>query len=570
MQATRTPRSLVPTAVLLVASFGAGTARAEEACPEATAAKLDPALSLEVQLRDATGFINAKRPEQAGPLLLALARSSGPSELRASAMTLLLEVLIGVGSPACEARIAPLLAELEPAICANTPANTPSCKELTGTARQVRLSLARREAEQSVKAADEATSKVSARQSYLAAGERYLTLWEVEHKPACLKGDAEPCSRADEVLYNAARAFQAGHDLTRARATWATLTDPTFHLHETELGMRAVYERGASFQATADYEEAATHYERFAKLQPKSEKAPSALLDATVLRLGLHQGRAAEANADAYARMFGAKRPVDTAKVGYALAATLAEQGEPAKAERRLRGVRAQLAKHTPELGPVADVLLAELLKRQGKPEKKIRELYERAAATDVQPLVPVYESDPKAFGKMLIAIGKARLALADELRDAALKLTVKKGDKDSLGAKREAVDKAEKAYQAVLAVQPAPPPVQVVEAGARVARLKGQLWAQAFLALGDEPSTQLLAEAKQANRMCVELGVKYEAQTPGSRACAAWLARHYPDEVRAAPALLHPPTLRGEPPTRTTPLGRDGEPQVVPLRPAD
>src|SRR4030095_11526729 len=113
---------------------------------------------------------------------------------------------------------------------------------------------------------------------------------------ACEDKQMTACERADEVLYNAAKAFQAARLIAKSIAVRKILIDPRYNLNNTELAKKSIYEIGGNYQAIAVYDEAAGWYEKYAAANPKAEKAPQALQDSVVIPLGL--GQEAEAMSD--------------------------------------------------------------------------------------------------------------------------------------------------------------------------------------------------------------------------------------------------------------------------------
>src|SRR6185295_8456119 len=123
--------------------------------------------------------------------------------------------------------------------------------------------------------------------------------------------------------YNGARAFQAARQIGKAIALREILVDPQYGTGE--LAKVALYEIGAMHQAIASYVEAADHYERFATAYPEDDKAPTALGDVVVLRLGLGQADAAAASAKRFRESYGGKLPQRAAQVAFAVVADQVE-----------------------------------------------------------------------------------------------------------------------------------------------------------------------------------------------------------------------------------------------------
>lgn len=561
-----TARRLLGLGAAVGLGLVSAAARAEDTCEATVERTLAPGASAEAVIREAEADLQAGRSSDAGGLLLALARREGPAAPRAKAALTLLELLTRSKRAPCIDAAATLAPDLASRICApfsGASAPPPACDELTRAAKDVGVSVARLSAEALVTRADKTPGREASRLLYREAGRRYERIWVETLREPCARGDRAGCARADEIVYNAARAFQAAHETARARELRALLFAKESGLADSTLGRRALYEQGGSFQATADYAEAADLYERFASAWPTNEQAPTALLDATVLRLGLHDAPRATADVERFVKTYAKKRPEDAAKALFAVASEAFVAGR--LAETQARASSALALAPPPDLVPQLELLVAESIRGQKKKlTPEARAAYQRAAGADPEKLIRrdlPEELSLRSLAKALIAVGRAKLALADERGAEALALQIPKGDKDALAKKRAAVEAAEKAYQGVVAIQPMPPPVQVVDAAARVARLRGQLWARAELAFGGEVGELHLAQAKASYKSCVEYGVKYQAETAGSRACAAWLAKHFPGELAAPVELAPAPRFRpGAPRERPAPLDRDGD----------
>lgn len=519
-------------------------ALADGACfPEPTAAA--PSGSAEDTFARARRAFEAKRFAEAGPLFEAVALEHPEQEVGIFAAQLSLECMNLVGTDSCFQRIGASTLKYRELYC--TGAGATKYEEACGVFQRITADVARHEAEQLVSRAD-ATRGEAARRKYVAAGDAYAAIWHGSYEAGCKAQRNEACARADEVLYNAARAYQAAHDLARASAMRATLIDPKNRLDETALGRKAVYELGGSMQAVGEYAKAADHYEQFAAASPKDEHAPGALSDAIVLRLSLGERDRAEKDADLFFRNYGAKKPAESAGVALAFAAEWDRAGEPAKVERHLSTHRAAIVKAMPDQAPYVDVLLANALRAQKK-TKAAHEVFDRVAKIDARRLTFPPEHDVvaiRALGRSITAIGDARLALADEDRDAAMKLVVKKGDAASYEAKSAAIAAVEKKYGRILELEPAPPPGPVVVAAGRVGRMRARFWAETHLALGASAGDVELERARAANAACVQLSVKLQRVEPEAERCGRWLERHFPDEIVKARGLP-PRFLRGD-----------------------
>lgn len=563
-------RRVAPIAVA-VATLGLTirTARGDERClsPAAPEQTAGPAQDVFARGRAALG---KDQLDEAATLLVFVATEHATSAVGVASASLSLDALsrrVSQGDDACLPAMRDLTVRYDALYCVGNAAKTND--DACSTFTRIRADIDRLGAEHLVRDAD-AEHGETARRLYLAAGVAYGAIWTASYEPACRAAKKEACARADEILFNAAKAFQAAHDHDHASAMRMTLLDPRNHLDETALASRAVYEQGAALFAIGEYAEAAEFYERFATRAPKEERAPAALSDAVLLRLTLGARDSAQRDADLFTKQYGGKKPGDVAAITVALATTDLENGDAARAAKSLEASRQLIEKARPDLAPQADVALGRALVATRRLDDA-RRAFRRAASVDVLRVArPDDDVAMRSLGRMLIAVGEAKLALADESRDAAMKSVVKKGDAASLAKKRAAIGVAEKQYAAILELQPLPPPGPVVAAAGRVARMRSRLWAEAYLALGDVAADPLLADAKAANVACVCMSAKFQYQDAGARACAHWLERHFPREFPRMLELAPKLGLVGDDTIpRARPLDEDSE-DVAPGAPND
>ena len=204
----------------------------------------------------------------------------------------------------------------------------------------------------------------------------YMAIWDGYGRAAC-EAKQPGCDRMEEVLYDAAKAFQAARLLAKAIAVRKILIDPHFNLHETEPARKAVYEIGANYQAIAVYDEAASYYEKFARESPSMENAAVALRDATVLRLGLgeeaRRSRTPTSSPGATAR----SKPAQAAQIAFAIGAHYVDREDWAQAKRRLTGAMRQIDRSaTLDVQIQAHALLgraSELNERTDQRRKRVR-----------------------------------------------------------------------------------------------------------------------------------------------------------------------------------------------------
>jgi tetratricopeptide (TPR) repeat protein len=479
-------------------------------------------------------------------------------------------------------------------------ANADQC----GVMSMIQRDLLRLDAEKHVKEADRAGPDAAA--AYEAGAVIYLQIWDRYGKAAC-EAKSAGCERMEEVLYNAARAYQGARRMDKSIVARQILIDPRYHLEHTDLAEKSVHEIGGIFHATAHYDEAATWYERYARESPAAEKSPEALLDSTVLRLGLGQVAQAQADADLYNKNYGSKRPGDSARVAFAMAMHRLEQADLPAAKRAFEGAMGQIDRNaTIDVQIQAHAALGRTLAQLGKlPQaaaeyEKVRASFRDPAAV-VQAIQRTFEGSlgDRALGKVLTAVGEAIYFFAEEKRRAAESIALPPftgtGQRDDLlayangpmktwlVARRAAISEAEKGYAAVLALQPMPPPRWVVPSAARVAGMHARLAAQirampfpkAWKKAGPSPwgatwdeirttyrtalieaSDPMLARAKAANRSCVDYAARYQWFDESARGCAEWLTRHFPAEYPRIDEIVDRPTHRYYAIDREVPLG--------------
>lgn len=559
-------------------------ARADEPCiPEPVASAL--AATLQAPLRAEADFAQARAALEAGELpkaavlLRRVAVQGADAAVGVHAMQLYLDALnrLGTaGAPACFDDLGRDVPSFIDLYCQEASRHVEARDVLV----RVRMDLQRLRAETLVRDAERGAPDPDA--AYQAAGDLNLELWTHHGEAACLAKQAR-CERMDEILYDAARAYQAARRPEEALSVRKRLLEPRYHLDGGELAQRTRYELGAHFQAIGAYDEAASWYEDFAGRSPKAAKALEALEDAVMLRLALGQMQRAITDADLFSKQYGAKSPARTARVAFAVAMTHLEREDLRGARRHLEGSMRQIDAHAAiDLQIRAHAALGRTLELLGDTpaaaaeHEKVRALYRDPFAV-VQRLRDLDESTQlRALGALLTAVGESLFFAAEQKRRAAeqLRRPAYAGASDDAGitayfghtlpewlkARRQALDEAEQAYGQILRLQPASPPRWTVAAAARVAAMYAELsdevrgapapktgksdealqrrWRRAAETFG-EP---LLQRAKGANRSCVDLSAKYAYQDSTSQACADWLSRHFPDEYPRMDELLPGP----------------------------
>ena len=240
--------------------------------------------------------------------------------------------------------------------------NAEQCGTLIGIQRDIE----RIRAEELVKAADKGGP--DAPKQYEKAAGSYLELWKKYGEAAC-ESKSPACGRSDEVLYNAARAFQAARLIAKSIAVRKILIDPKYGLEKRDTAVKAVYEIGGNYQAIAVYDEAASYYERYARESPAGERAAESLQDAVLLRLGLGQEKQALDDAELFEKSHGAKQPALSAQIAFAIGAHDAEHGDVQVAKKRLLASMRSIDRSAPlDVQIVAHALLGKVLAQTGDP----------------------------------------------------------------------------------------------------------------------------------------------------------------------------------------------------------
>ncbi len=364
--------------------------------------------------------------------------------------------------------------------------NAEQCGTLLGIQRDIE----RLRAEALIKAADAGGAEAS--KQFEKGAQAYLDLWKKYGEAPC-EAKQPACARNDEILYNAARAFQAARLIAKSIAVRKILIDPKYGLNNTELAKKAVYEIGGNYQAIAVYDEAANWYEKFAATSPGAEKAPEALSDATVLRLGLGQEDQAIKDADLFNKNFGTKKPAQTAAIAFAIGAHYIDREDWGEARKRLSSAMSQIDKNaTLDVQMQAHAMLGLVFTKLNSASNavgeynKVRGLYKDPAASAKK----ILESgDERKLAKALTAVGEAMFFFAEQRRkevdkirfpeykgagtreDVTKHLNTKVAD--WIKKKRPAIEDASNEYKKIVDMQPQPPPKWVIAAGSRV----GQMW---------------------------------------------------------------------------------------------
>lgn len=408
----------------------------------------------------------------------------------------------------------------------------------------------------------------------------FVATWEEKGRPLCEANDSG-CAASGIALSRAAASYVKAGQRNKAMMVRKIILDPRWHLDYTDYGKATAFDLADDYKEIAEYAEAASLYESAAKRFPKMERAPEALTDAVVLRLGLADLDAAVKDAETFLKFYGNTRRAEAAKIEYAIAATREERGESAEAKKMLQKSMASIDKNgdidvrLQAHGLLARVLATEKdLKGASAEFSVVRALFKdpQAFISEVERIDAEEQGRVRRIVRSLNALGEALFFEAEQKRAAvdAIRFPEYKGaaDMDSvkkhiqtkvadwLKKKREAIDAAEKAYQQVLAIEPSPPPRWTVAAAARVGMMWGKFVAEfraapipkdwkgtgnipgttisapetrkAYYEALDEASEPQKQTAKAAFETCSRVSVKFQWFDEYARSCRVWLEKNY------------------------------------------
>lgn len=486
--------------------------------------------------------------------------------------------------------------------------NKEQCDLLT----RIQCDVKRLKAEKMVEVAD--NGGADSLEKYKEAGDAYIDIWRTYGEQQLSAGGESQCGKMEEILYNAAQAYQAGRLLAKAISVRMLLLNPRYQMNETELAKKSLYQLGRNYQAIAVYDRAATFFMRYAEATKyKGEDADKAVSDAVVLNLGLGLEEEAIEAARSFNRNYGRRKPEQAAQIAFAVAAHYAEKEAWLEVKKRLSGQAMRLIDKQPALDVKvqAHALLAKANKEM-KIELPARREYGKVVALWKDPekaaaAVGVEGEDAatkqRRLGRALTSVGEALFYFAEKKRDKvnAVKFPAYKGPgyKDAvlkhintkvkawIDKKRPLVQDATKEYKKIVDLQPLPPPKWVIAGGARV----GEMWATfvkefraapipnamkqdpvvrtAYYGALDDASEPLKRIGKGAYQTCLEYSVTYQYFDEFSRQCEEWLAENYKnefhliDEFRGSPNRVNSVLLE-----RPNPLKADGTPMVITAEP--
>ncbi len=489
--------------------------------------------------------------------------------------------------------------------------NKEQCESLT----RIQFDIMRLKAQKLVEKGDSLSDKGNYKEgldTYKKGAEAYLDLWRTYCEQPLSKGEKpKQCEKADEIVYNMARAYQAARLLAKAIQVRLTiLLNKTYGLQDSPLAKKALYEVGGNYQAIAVYDKASEFFERYCEATAfKGEFADQALSDAVVLRLGIGHDEQAIKDANNFNKYYGAKKPTQTAQIAFAIAAHYGEKKDWGNVEKRLAGSMKLIdSKATTDVRAQAHALLGRAYVKANKGAvasreyAAVRKLWEDPKAA-VASIENIEGEDPNAkqrrLGRALEAVGEAYFYFAEEKKAKVDKVAfpeykgpgTKEGVvkhiqtkvKDWIGKKRPLIDEASAEYKKIVDLQPVPPPRWVIAAGSRVGDMWGKFVKEfraapipdaikrdyelrtAYYGSLDEASEPQKQQAKNAYNICLGYSVKYQYFDEFSRTCEEWLAENYKneyhvvDEFRGAPNRVNS-VLREQ----GSPLRIGGEPMVV------
>jgi TolA-binding protein len=430
----------------------------------------------------------------------------------------------------------------------------------------------------------------------------YFELWE-KYGATPLRANLKPqCDKLDEIVENAARAFQAGHLIASAIRARMVLLNPQYQMDKSDLAKDAMYKIGGNWQAIAVYDQASEWYERYARENPKRKNADKALSDAIVLRLGLGQEDQAVGDVKDYQKNYANTNATETAQIAFAIGAHYADKEDWESTRKALQGAMGTLDKAPPDIQVQAHATLARALmhlkaQTQAKPEyDRVRKIWGDGATAQAK-LNESYKSEGQdqrdhRLGKALDAVGDAMFYAAEDAKKARVdslpfplykgsgkKEDVEKYIKGSVAPwvlkKKAAIEEVDKEYQKITELQPVPPPRWVIAAASRAGLLWGDFvddfrrapypkdwdkkgfvpgtgdslsWSEVkanYLMNLDLQSEPIKKEkAKPALKRCLDDSVKYQYFDEYSRDCEKWLAKNYKAEYHVVDELRGAPTL--------------------------
>jgi tetratricopeptide (TPR) repeat protein len=559
---------------------------------------------IEVKYARCRLYFEAQHWEEAGACFKEIAYDNPDSDSAVYAAQLYLEsinVLTFHGSPNRNRCIDDMIVDVPKFLdifCAGDKAakNEDTCTIL----QKVQCDIRRLRAQRIVERADKGGN--DSLELFEKGGKAYFDLWDEYGAKPLRDNKPAQCEKLDEIVENAARAFQAGHLVASAIRARMVLLNPTYRMEKTDLAKQAMFKIGGNWQAIAVYDQAADWYERFAKENPHRENADKALSDAIVLRLGLGQEDQAVADVAEYRKDYANTNATETAQIAFAIGAHYADKEDWESARKALSGAMGTLDKAPPDIQVQAHATLARaMLHMRGQGQAKTEYARVRALWGDgSQAQAKIHDAykgegeDQVAhrLGKALDAVGEALFYVAedrkhDKVDSIPFPAYKGPGTKDDIKKymdktlmpwvqkKQAAIEDADKEYQKITELQPVPPPRWVIAAASRAGLMWGDFvddfrrapypkdwdkkgfvpgtgdtlsWREVkanYLEHLDEASEPIkVSKAKPALRRCLDNSVKYQYFDEYSRDCEKWLAKNYKTEYHVVDELRGAPTL--------------------------
>jgi TolA-binding protein len=571
---------------------------------------------VDVKFARARTYYEAQHWSEAAIAFRDIALNHADKDAAIYAAQLYLEALNVVGSknepprPTCFGEMAKDVPKFLELYCAGDKyaAEKENCDLMT----RIQCDIRRLEAEKTVQLADSSSGGDNALEQYKKGGDAYIALWRDYGESRLEKGETSQCGKMDEVLYNAAQAYQAGRLLAKAITVRRILLNPKYNLHESDLAKKAIYQIGQNYQAIAVYDQAAAFFTRYAEESKyKGEFADQAISDAVVLNLGLGRDEEAIAAAAAFNENFGRRKPKQAAQIAFAVAAHYAEKDEWGEVQKRLSQALPLIDREaTLDVKVQAHALMGRAHEKSGKAgQAKAAGEYAKVVGTWKEPdkaaqsIMGIEGEDDaskqRRLGRALTAVGEAVFYFAEKKREKvdAIEFPAYKGTgnmpevkkhietkvADWMKKKRPLIIEASTEYKKIVDLQPLPPPQWVIAAGSRV----GQMWAQfvaefraapipntikkdAFLRTSyygalDDASEPVKQQARGAYATCLDYSVTYQYFDEFSRSCEKWLAENYKSEFHLIDEFKgDPDRLNSVVAERPYPLQLGGEPAAV------
>ncbi len=463
--------------------------------------------------------------------------------------------------------------------------NPDSCTTLA----KVQCDIQRLRAQRMVDEANKEPAPPNQLQLYQEAGKAYFKLWEEYGAKPLKENKAPQCEKLEEIVNNAAAAFQAGRLIASAIRARMVLLNPAYRMENTELAKDAMYKIGGNWQAIAVYDFAADWYEKYANKYKDRAGADKALADAIVLRLGLGQEDEAIRDAKTFQANYGAKNPNQTAQIAFAVGAHYAEQEKWDDCRKALQGSMGVIEKSPPDTQLQAHATLGRCLDRMkaypgSRVEyKKVLSIWGNGsdASSKIAAAYTTEDDNSKArrLGKALDAVGEALFIAAEDKKHSVVDPIIFPiyqgiGTKEDVlnhiekkvlpwfKKKKEAIETVEKEYGRVVTDLKPAPPRWVISAASRSGLMWGDFvtefrkapipkeWNKysdvrlVYFQKLDEASEPYKLQAKRALKTCLDQSVSYQYFDEKSRACEKWLSENYKTEYHIVDELRGAPTL--------------------------